>query len=751
MARLEDLVSSIEDRQLRLALADEVKALKSHTTFGLVYERHLPETLCLAANGGLCVSDDVRLRKDPTDKDLRRVVKITGRRATLVDSEGVKSTVPISDLMVVKRFGDPIFPTIRSLGSVDRNKSRPYHTVINSENYHALQLLAETCEGQVDCIYIDPPYNSGARDWKYNNAYVDSTDTWRHSKWLSFMEKRLRIAKRLLKPNGVLVVTIDENEVHHLGVLLEEKDLFREYLRYMVTIVINPKGTSKANFGRVEEYALFIVPDIGHDVIAHLAPPDDNADVGLMSDIEDDDGSSDNWIRPLSNSSTVRLPDAVLRELDLGDGAEVEISLRDGVAEIRGAESEDIGLADAREPTERDGFSVLHLRRRGAESSFRKDRWRQFYAIKVDTEQNKVVGIGPAIAKDGKYRRLQRTGSVLWLYPIDEENNERVWRYGRDTMQKLIDAGEIRVGKHAPDKPQPYTLNHWKPRVGPRIQRVRTVWWRTAHDAGTHGTTLLSRLLGEGKPFSFPKSVYSVRDCLDAVVRDRKDALIVDFFAGSGTTLHATCLLNAVDGGRRRTIMVTNNEVEDKVAKRLCDEGFFPGDKEFDAHGIFESVTRPRCEAVLTGMHPDGKAIPAGKKYQHLDGRPFADGFDENCEFFRLDYLDPDDVELGRSLNALHPYLWLAAGARAKRPAKLAGKNGFVVVEGCGYAVLFNEAAMPDMIAALQNTFGVTHVFLRATSEDAYAEMCELLGPGLTTRRLYSDYLDAFRRLVNAT
>ncbi len=750
LARLEDLIASVEDAQLRQVLADEVKALKSQTTFGLVYERHLPETLCLAANGGLRLNDDVRLRKDPADEDVRRVVKITGRRATLVDSDGVESTVPIADLMVVKRFGDPIFPTISSLGRVDRHKSRPYHTVINSENYHALQLLAETCEGQVDCIYIDPPYNSGARDWKYNNAYVDSTDTWRHSKWLSFMEKRLRIAKRLLKPDGVLIVTIDENEVHHLGVLLEKQDLFREYLRYMVTIVINPKGTNKANFGRVEEYALFIVPNTGQDVIAHLAPPDDDADAGLTSDIEDEDGASDSWIRPLSSSSTVRLPDAILRELDLDDGTEVEISLRDGVAEIRGVEREDAN-AETNEPTEHDAFSVLHLRRRGAESSFRNDRWRQFYAIKVDTEQNKVVGIGPAIAKDGKYKRLQRTGNVLWLYPIDEEKNERVWRYGRDTMQKLIDAGEIRVGKHAPKKPQPYTLNHWKPREGPRIQRVRTVWWRTAHDAGTHGTTLLSRLLGEGKPFSFPKSVYAVRDCLDAVVRDRKDALIVDFFAGSGTTLHATCLLNAADGGRRRTIMVTNNEVEDKLAARLRKEGFFPGDKEFDAHGIFESVTRPRCEAVLTGKRPDGKAMPAGKKYQHLDGRPFANGFDENCEFFRLDYLDPDNIELGRSFDALHPHLWLAAGARAKRPAKLTDKRGFAVVEDCGYAVLFNEAAMPEMVTALRSRSGVTHIFLRATSEDAYAEMCELLGAGLTTQRLYSDYLDAFRRRVSAT
>ena len=76
---------------------------------------------------------------------------------------------------------------------------------------------------KIDCVYIDPPYNTGARDWKYNNRYVDDNDVWRHSKWLSMMEKRLKLAARLLKPDGVLVVTIDEHEVHHLGMLLVDR------------------------------------------------------------------------------------------------------------------------------------------------------------------------------------------------------------------------------------------------------------------------------------------------------------------------------------------------------------------------------------------------------------------------------------------------------------------------------------------------------------------------------------------------
>ena len=118
---------------------------------------------------------------------------------------------------------------LSSQGAIKRGGNKPFHAVINGENFHALQLFLYLYEGQVDCIYIDPPYNTGARDWKYNNRYVDAADGWRHSKWLNFIEKRLRLAKRLLKRDGVLIITIDEHEVHHLGMLLER--LFPEYFK----------------------------------------------------------------------------------------------------------------------------------------------------------------------------------------------------------------------------------------------------------------------------------------------------------------------------------------------------------------------------------------------------------------------------------------------------------------------------------------------------------------------------------------
>ena len=110
-------------------------------------------------------------------------------------------------------------------------------------------------EGQVDCMYLDPPYNIGVRDWKCNNRYVDSNDQWRHSKWLSMMERRLRLAKRLLKRNGVLVVTIDENERNDLGMLLAQ--LLPGARIQTVTLTINPSGASGEGMSRVEDYAYF--------------------------------------------------------------------------------------------------------------------------------------------------------------------------------------------------------------------------------------------------------------------------------------------------------------------------------------------------------------------------------------------------------------------------------------------------------------------------------------------------------------
>lgn len=238
-----------------------------------------------------------------------------------------------------------------------------------------------------------------------------------------------------------------------------------------------------------------------------------------------------------------------------------------------------------------------------------------------------------------------------------------------------------------------------------RREKAQTVWWDTAHDAGTHGTTLLHKFLGRRNAFPFPKSVYAVRDCLAAVVRNRPNALILDFFAGSETTFHATCLLNAEDGGNRRAILVTNNEVSAKMAQQLNRQGLYPGDAEFEQYGIFEQATRPRCEAALTGQRPDGKPVDGA----YIDGTPYAEGFKENLEFFRIDYLEPDSVDLGEQFDAILPALWLASGGFGNREAVAAEKN-YSIPDGSQYGVLFGESAFRKFKEELRSRPDVTHV-----------------------------------------
>lgn len=726
MGLIEDLVAKVQDDYLRGEIQTVLTTLKKQRRFGLVFEEHIPETSALLGYP-VRPGATVGLRREPESRLRYRVVSLShrGSRARLAPEggDGEELTVAVRDLVVVKPFGEPIYPALRSVGSVERGGAKPHHAVIDAENFHALQLLVYLYRGAVDCIYIDPPYNTGARDWKYNNRYVDSNDTWRHSKWLSMMDRRLRLAQKLLKPDGVLIVTIDEHEVSHLGVLLEQ--IFPAHLRYMVTSVINPKGTFKQNFGRVDEQLFFVVPDTGQDVI--IPRPRSAEDVD-----GDSDAVADDLIRRLATLSG-RTLDSLLNDpmLDDVDRDRLRTAIED---EIDGPEEDAIDDEDTPPPS--GDYEYWFLRRRGQESSYRTQRPNQFYAILVNEKTRTVVGIGPPLAADDEWA-VTRDGDVVSVYPVDSEDHERVWRYSRETMQRYIDAGEIVVGRFN-RAARTWTLNHRK--LKKDVLRHKTVWWYKSHDAGVHGTNVVNRLLGARNRFPFPKSIYAVRDTLATVVRDRPDAVILDFFAGSGTTLHGTCLLNVEDSGRRRCILVTNNEVDDKEAAQLHRSGLFRGDPDYDAHGIFEQVTWPRCAAAITGQRRDGTEVPGS----YIGGRPFAAGFDENVEFFRMGYLDPDDVDLGTQFEAILPALWLSAGGVGSRePVKR--DVHYTMPADCTYAVLFRESRFRQFREALAKRPDVTHVWLVTDSDEAFSEMVAMLPAHLRISMLYRDYLRNFR------
>lgn len=231
-----------------------------------MFEEHLPECTPLydiPVKVGALVA-----KKAGEVNDVYKVLGIEDNTAQCLHRESNETTeIALDDLVTVAEFGKPIYPYLKPIDTVcNAPDSDLWHTLIEADNYHALQLLEYLYAGKVDCIYIDPPYNTGAKDWKYNNDYVDGNDAYRHSKWLSFMQRRLKLAKKLLNPvDSVLIVTIDEKEYLHLGCLLEE--MFPEAQIQMVSITINPSGAIRKNlFSRADEYAFFVILGDAHVV-----------------------------------------------------------------------------------------------------------------------------------------------------------------------------------------------------------------------------------------------------------------------------------------------------------------------------------------------------------------------------------------------------------------------------------------------------------------------------------------------------
>ena len=506
MAQIEELVAQIADEHLRKAIAAEVRELKRTKKFGLVFEEHLPETVRLP-NLPITESELVT-RKTDRGNQLWRVKSIRRGVATLETAiEGhataavTKEEAPVDQLVVVRRFGDPIYPMLTPVDHVERGgPEKPWHTLINAENFHALELLLYCYERQVEVIYIDPPHNSGARDWKHNNDYVDQADSFRHSKWLAMMKKRLLLAKRLLKPDGVLIITIDENELNHLGMLLE--DVLSTHLRRLVTIVINPKGAGRYNFARMEEHAVFCIPG-GKQSVVNANYLRDLARIGVSEDViaeEQDDEPEDQAAEE--------------------PAAEVETAPSDLPFPL-----EDLPL-----------WGLRHARRRGNQSSYRHQRWRQFYPIYIDPETRTVKDIGDTIPL-GQEPSFAKKNGYTPIWPIDAEGNHRCWRVIASSMRTVLSERRLVLGRQNAATGS-WTLNIWE--LKNKTKLVKTIWWNSRHDAGTHGTTMLHQILGRRDAFPFAKSLYAVRDTLLTVVGDRPNALVLDFFAGSGTTLHAT-------------------------------------------------------------------------------------------------------------------------------------------------------------------------------------------------------------------
>jgi adenine-specific DNA-methyltransferase len=239
--------------------------------------------------------------------------------------------------------------------------------------------------------------------------------------------------------------------------------------------------------------------------------------------------------------------------------------------------------------------------------------------------------------------------------------------------------------------------------------------------------------------FPFPKSLYAVEDCLRFFVSTKPDAIVLDFFSGSGTTAHAVMRLNHQDGGRRQSISITNNEVAADEQKALRESGLRPGDADWEKWGICDYITKPRVEAAITGKRPDGEAIKGD--YKFTDEFPMTDGLDENAEFFTLTYETPLAVNHNISFSRIAPLLWLRAGSRGQRIEKLP-PEGWAVVNA--YGLLVDVDAATPFIKAVNKAKGLGVAFIVTDDDRRFQSIARRLPESVEPVRLYESYLTNF-------
>lgn len=400
------------------------------------------------------------------------------------------------------------------------DKKNLTHILIEGDNYHALSVLNYTHSKSIDVIYIDPPYNTGSTAWKYNNDYVDREDAFRHSKWISLMSKRIKLAKYLLTNKGIIVCAIDDYEVHNLRHLLDEIFGYDNRLS-TITVIHNPGGRQDDKFvATAHEYMLLYAKNKEAATVKYL-----------------------------------EIPDKKIQEY-----------------------------------VHKDKFGKYKTRefRRSGSNSRRKDRPKMWYPIYINKETLEI--------------NIEPLKNAFELLPIDQNGIERVWRWGKESLMKKKDK-YIEVRKNG--KENSYALFVKERHEDNKGEKPKSIWNKAAYSA-TNGTSELKKIFGDDndneKIFDYPKSPALMYDILKIITND--NSIVLDFFAGSGTTGQAVLQLNKNEGGNRQFILCSNNEVGPKLFSELKKKGL--SKEEMDKEGVCQKVTYPRIKKVIKGYKFNG-------------------------------------------------------------------------------------------------------------------------------------------------
>lgn len=676
MSRLTELLSQTQkmDAQLGADLEAEIRALIKRRSFGLVFEQHEPEAVELSGRP-VRRGDKVRIlppRGSSGTDDNRiwrvdQIRKVDGVRfaslSRLGSDDPENQVVRCETLVVVAEFRDRIYPGLIETDRVEHTDGKAFHTVINSENFHALEMLTYTHQESVDLIYIDPPYNTGGKfAWLYNDNYVDKEDDYQHSKWLAFMDRRLRVARELLKPSGAIMVSIGDDEQHRLRMLMEQIFGVTNHVAQLAVEMSTTSGpkTTNAQQGTIVknvEYVLIYRKSPAFDTDVKHTP--------LYDGIEKWDANYPLWLNEDGTTESLyqRLDDEPLIRADIERFDLVRDSgNRKGT--FVGAPGMDLLLTASDAARE---FIFENLARIG----------------RTDTPPVSSKGVDVPVGRwvehqaDGRNYRLTRSskGKVWQIYTLD-----RNYRWSDDYL----------------------------PRFGRTV--IRGDLWRGFHSDMGH----VSNEGGVG--FANGKKPIRLIKQLVRWANNSPDAVVLDFFAGSGTTAHAVAAMNAEDGGNRRAIIVTNNELSKADRKAAIAAGHRTGEPEWEERGVFEAKTKPR----LLNAFAETLA---------------------NAKFFDLTYEAPLMVRHNRAFERIAPMLWLRAGSRGRIITDL-GENGWDVAQA--YGVLANLDRASEFTAAVADARSVGRAFIVTDDDSAFQMVCRELPDEVVPVRLYESYLQNF-------